>query len=386
MPDDTPSPLSAKTAPKATPAGRRPALRRKLLSIFAALLLAAAICFGLWSWLVGRNYVSTDNAYVGADMAQITPQLDEAVVKVSVGDTDSVKQGDILIELDSADAHIAVAKAEADLAGISAHVAQTIATSRALQAEIPNRQAAVHHAQASQVQARAALEKARIDLRRREELQDSGAVSAEELTAARNSFTAAQAALNQSDADIEQAAAAVITATAQRDANDALIAGHSVEDHPDVLSARSALDRAKLDLSRTVIRAPIDGIVTQRHVQVGQRVKVGDVLMSVVPIGQLYVDANFKESQLAKVRPGQSVELTSDLYGSGVVFHGIVTGFSGGTGAALAIIPAQNATGNWIKVVQRLPVRVSLKPEETKAHPLRIGLSMDAVVDLRSGR
>jgi membrane fusion protein (multidrug efflux system) len=159
-----------------------------------------------------------------------------------------------------------------------------------------------------------------------------------------------------------------------------------VDTNPEVLNAKAKLDQAKLDLERTVLRAPIDGVVSKRSVQVGQRVQSGAQLMTLVPVAKVYVDANFKEVQLSKVRPGQTVELTSDLYGKGVKFHGRVAGFSGGTGAAFALIPAQNASGNWIKVVQRLPVRVELDPKELEAHPLRVGLSMDAVVDVRSGQ
>jgi membrane fusion protein (multidrug efflux system) len=168
-----------------------------------------------------------------------------------------------------------------------------------------------------------------------------------------------------------------------------LVRGVGVADHPETLAARAALEKAKLDLSRTVIRAPIDGIIAQRKAQVGQTVQPGQTLMTVTPIAQAYVDANFKEGQLKHVAVGQPVEVTSDLYGSGIVYHGKVAGMGGGTGSAFAIIPAQNATGNWIKVVQRVPVRVALDPAEMAAHPLRVGLSMTATIDtaaVNSGR
>ncbi|MCF8999848.1 HlyD family efflux transporter periplasmic adaptor subunit, partial [Acinetobacter nectaris] len=168
------------------------------------------------------------------------------------------------------------------------------------------------------------------------------------------------------------------------DANNALIKGLDQETTPDVLAAQAKVDQAQLNLERTVIKAPVDGVVTNRNVQIGQTVAVGSSLMLVVPVNKLYVDANFKENQLADVKPGQAVTLTSDLYGDDVVYHGKVVGFSGGTGAAFALIPAQNATGNWIKVVQRLPVRVALDPNELEKHPLRVGLSMTAKVDLKS--
>ena len=379
MPEDAVNSIAA-------PATGNAAKRKRYLSIFALFLAVVAGGYGLWDWLIGSNYVSTDNAYVGGDMAQITPQVNAAVVKVEASDAQAVKQGDVLVVLDDADARVARDKAAATLAGTIRRVEQTFATSRALASDIATREAAIRHADAALVQAHSAFDKATIDLRRREELQSSGAISAEELTTARNAFAAAQAELNAAAADLDQAKAALQTASAQKDANDALIKGASVDENPDVLAAKSQLDQAELDLARTVLRAPFNGVVAQRHVQVGQRVKVGDTLMAVVPVDQLYVDANFKESQLAKVRPGQSVELVSDLYGGGVTFHGKVAGFNGGTGAAMAIIPAQNATGNWIKVVQRLPTRILLDPAELAKHPLRIGLSMDATVDLRSGR
>jgi membrane fusion protein (multidrug efflux system) len=381
MPDDS---AKLPTVPDAD--AERIAKRKRLLSLFALLLALVALGFGLWDWLIGSHYVSTDNAYVGGDAAQITPQLAAAVVAVRVAETQAVQQGDILVVLDDVDARIAVARAEADLAGTTRRVEQIFATGRALEADIGNRQAALRHAEAGRAQAAAVLEKAQIDLRRRQELQESGAVSGEELTTASNAFSLAKAAADAAAADFEQAKAAVVAATAQRDATLALIAGLDVAHNPDVAAARARLDQAKIDLARTVITAPLAGIVGQRHVQVGQRVKVGDVLMTVVPVAQLYVDANFKENQLAGVRVGQSVTLTSDLYGGRVLFHGKVAGFAGGTGAATAIIPAQNATGNWIKVVQRLPVRVTLDDGELIGHPLRLGLTMDATIDLRSGR
>jgi membrane fusion protein (multidrug efflux system) len=184
---------------------------------------------------------------------------------------------------------------------------------------------------------------------------------------------------------LAEAKAARSAATGSRAANAALVEGTTVDTNPDVTAARAKLDQARLDLARTVIRAPIDGVVTNRQVQVGQRVAAGTPVMTIVPVDTLYVDANFKEGQLARVRVGQPVRLTTDLYGDKVVFHGRVMGFSGGTGSAFALIPAQNATGNWIKVVQRLPVRVALDRRELAQHPLRVGLSTEAEIDV-SGR
>ena len=165
-------------------------------------------------------------------------------------------------------------------------------------------------------------------------------------------------------------------------ANDALVSGSTIETDPAVLAAKAKLENARLDLGRTIIRAPIDGVVTRRQVQVGQRVAQGSPIMSIVPLAQVYVDANFKERQLRQVRIGMPATVIADIYGGDVVYHGKVIGFSGGTGSSLALIPAQNATGNWIKVVQRLPVRIALDPRELAAHPLRVGLSTEVEIDL----
>jgi membrane fusion protein, multidrug efflux system len=219
------------------------------------------------------------------------------------------------------------------------------------------------------------LDRAKTDLDRRQALSASGAVSGDELTNAKNRFAEAQSALAQAQASRAAAVGA-------REANHVLIAGVSLDQNPEVAAARARLDAAQLMLDRTVLKAPVDGIVSKKQVEVGQQVAIGAPLMAVVPASEAYVDANFKEVQLTKVRPGQPVILTSDLYGSGVKFHGRVRGLSGGTGSAFSLIPAQNASGNWIKVVQRLPVRIDLNPKELAEHPLRVGLSMKAAVDI----
>jgi membrane fusion protein (multidrug efflux system) len=223
--------------------------------------------------------------------------------------------------------------------------------------------------------AKADLERARIDLNRRLALSASGAVSGDELTTAKNAFATAQAGLAQAQAGLRAAGGA-------REANKVLISGVSLERNPEVAAARARLDAARLALSRTVIKAPIGGVVSKKQVQVGQQATVGVPLMAIVPTGEAYVDANFKEVQLTKVRIGQPVELVSDLYGGKVKFRGKVVGLSGGTGSAFSLIPAQNASGNWIKVVQRLPVRIQLDRRDLAEHPLRIGLSMKAAIDV----
>jgi len=213
----------------------------------------------------------------------------------------------------------------------------------------------------------------------------TGAVSQEELSTAKDLATASQANLAAAEAGLAQAIANRKAAVGQADANLALLRGTDVARNPEVASSRARLDQARLDLSRTVVTAPVGGVVSKRQVQVGQKVQAGAILMSIVPVQDAYVDANFKEVELRKVKLGQPVELISDLYGDGVKFHGRVIGFSGGTGSAFALIPAQNATGNWIKVVQRLAVRIALDPKELDKRPLRLGLSMKAKIDVSRG-
>ncbi|HEX7886533.1 MAG TPA: HlyD family efflux transporter periplasmic adaptor subunit, partial [Phenylobacterium sp.] len=231
--------------------------------------------------------------------------------------------------------------------------------------------------------ARSDLDRARVDLERRKALALSGAVSGDELTRAQNAFATAQAAVTASKAAQAQAQANRLAAAGSLAANTALTDGTTVDTNPEVAAARARLDQARIDLARTVIRAPIDGVVARRNVQVGQKVAAGAALMQVVPVQEAYVDANFKEGQLRTVRMGQPVELEADLYGGSVKYHGKVVGLSGGTGSSFALIPAQNATGNWIKVVQRLPVRVAIDPAQLRQHPLRLGLSMKATIDTR---
>jgi membrane fusion protein (multidrug efflux system) len=302
-----------------------------------------------------------------------------------VVDTQPVKKGDVLVVIDPADARIEVAQAEAALGQAERRVRQYFATDDTLSGQLAARGADVARARADVAQAQANLEKAKVDFDRREKLKGTGAVSGDELTAAKTALDTAKAAAVAAQAALAQAEASEKAAVGQREANTVLIKDTQVETNPEVLNAQAKLDQAKLDLDRTVLRAPFDGVISKRQVQVGQRAQVGAQFMTVVPVNAAYVDANFKEVQLSKVRPGQPVELSSDLYGKRVKYHGRVAGFSGGTGAAFALIPAQNATGNWIKVVQRLPTRIELDPAELKAHPLRVGLSMDATVDTRAG-
>lgn len=352
--------------------------RRKVLVALAAGKIALAAGAFLF---VDGDTVSTENAYVNADSAQVTPLVSGAVADVAVVNTQVVRKGQILLRLDDSDARLALAKAEADYFKARRQYGQTAATSGSLMAQVGARDADIGQAQAQLAAAQANLTKARIDLDRRAELAESGAVSGEELTVAQNAYSTAKANVALAAAGVSTASASRSAASKSYAANQALIEGTSVDESPEVASARARLEQARLDLARTVVRAPIDGVVTNRQVQVGQRLNAGSAVMTIVPVGSVYVDANFKEGQLTNVRPGQKVELTSDLYGSDVVYHGRVMGFSGGTGSAFSLIPAQNATGNWIKVVQRLPVRIALDPRELARNPLRVGLSMEVEID-----
>lgn len=360
----------------------RSSARKKWLTRLAIAVGVVGVLWGAWYFIVGRNYVSTDNAYVNAEMAQVTPLISGQAVAVKVKDTQTVQQGDVLVVLDPTNANIALAQAEADLAAARRKFQQARATSGALSAQISASGSDIAAAAAQQNSAEADLAKARIDLQRREALSGSGAVSGEEVTTARRAFAAAQAAVAQARATVEQARAGRNAAQGQYAANEALVSGSSVDTDPAVLAAKAKVDAARLDVERTVIRAPIAGVVTHRQIQLGQRVAQGTPIMTIVPVNQLYVDANFKERQLRNVHIGMPAKVVADIYGSDVVYHGRVTGISGGTGSSMALIPAQNATGNWIKVVQRLPVRIELDPKELAAHPLRVGLSTEVEIDL----
>lgn len=353
-----------------------------------ALLAVAVAAAGGGGWVyweqVGSHYVSTDNAYTAVESAQVTSVVAGTIAEVRVQDTQAVKKGDILVVIDPTDARLALAQAEAELGRATRRVKSYEANDASLGAQVTARGEEEKRLAAQLVSAQADFERASIDLKRRKALVASGSVSGDELTQMQNAYASAEASLKAMKAAVAQAHASRDAALGTKQANAALIVGVALDENPEVALARARRDQAAVDLERTVIRSPVDGIVARRQVQLGQRVQPSTPLLTVVPVHEMYVNANFKEVQLKDVRPGQEVELSSDLYGEHVVYHGVVDGFNGGTGAAFALIPAQNATGNWIKVVQRLPVRVSLNPAELQAHPLRVGLSMTARVDLRS--
>jgi membrane fusion protein (multidrug efflux system) len=365
---------TATAAPAANP-------RRRLFVMLAATVFVVGLFTLLWFWITADE-VTTDNAYVDADVALVTPLYGGPVAAAYVSNTDVVKKGQVLVLLDSADAKLALEQAQAQLGQVQRKVRGYYANDAALGGQVSSRDADIARANAQLASAAADFERARVELTRRQALSESGAVSGDELTQSQNAFSTAKAALEGAKAARAQAAAQKTAAIGERSINSALIDGTSLDSNPEVASARAKLAQAELNLARTRITAPIDGVVVKNAVQVGQQVQPGQTLMTVVPIQAVYVNANYKEGQLRNVRLGQPTVLTSDLYGRSVKYHGTVVGIGGGTGAAFSLIPAQNATGNWIKVVQRLPVRIALDPAELQAHPLRVGLSMNADIDV----
>jgi membrane fusion protein (multidrug efflux system) len=334
---------------QAAPSGTR---KRWLAIILGSVLLIAIAYGGYWA-LVLRYEQSTDDAYVAGNVVQITSQVAGTVVKIAADDTQFVTSGTTLVALDPADARIALEQADAKLAKTVRDVRGLFATTAQLKANVD-----VRNAEAA---------RATEDLNRRERLARSGAVSGEELQHARDAVASAKAVLTAAQQELA--------------ANQARIDRTTVASHPDVLAAAAQVHDAYLHLARTDLPAPVSGYVAKRAVQLGQRVAPGAPLMAIVPLDQVWVDANFKESQLATIRVGQPVALNADLYGSKVRYHGTVAGFGAGTGSAFSLLPAQNATGNWIKIVQRVPVRIALDARELAEHPLQIGLSMQVEVD-----
>ena len=333
-------------------AGRR---RRGVLVVLFLVFATLAIGWALWWHLTGRWYESTDNAYVAGHVVQVTPQQAGTVVAIGADDTDRVQAGQVLVKLDATDARVALAQAEA-------HLAQAVREVRTFYA----RNAAL---EALQAQRASELAKAEEDLARRRPLAATGAVSKEDVEHARNAVETARAALAASREDL-------VTNRVRTD-------GTSIAKHPGVAAAAGRVREAFLALQRTEIVAPVAGYVARRTVQVGQRVASGGLLMAVVPLDSVWIDANFKEVQLRDMRIGQPVRLTADLYGNRAEYRGRVAGLAAGTGGAFALLPPQNATGNWIKVVQRLPVRIALEPGQLAAHPLLVGLSMHVDVEIR---
>ncbi|MCL9682489.1 HlyD family efflux transporter periplasmic adaptor subunit [Legionella maioricensis] len=327
--------------------------RQFYLIVMTISFLAIGLLFFLYWVLVARFYEETDNAYVSGNIIPINSQVDGIIIAVKVDDTQFVKAGQPLVQLDPIDSRIAYEQAQANLA-------QTVRTTHQFFLNNSGLQATVNVHETS-------LQQTIQDLQRRTNAIGYGAISKEELTHAQDAFKSAQASLAQSRAALL--------------ANKALTDNADLEHHPNVLAAAAQLRKAYIDYVRTTIRAPVAGEISKRTAQVGQRITVGTLLMAIIPLEQVWVDANFKEKQLRNMRLGQKATLTADVYGSSVEYHGKIMGFAAGTGSAFSLLPAQNATGNWIKVVQRLPVRIQLDPKELQDHPLRIGLSMEVTVD-----
>jgi len=343
--------------------------RRRALTGLAVVVVLAGVGWGIYEWLVASNYESTDNAYVQGNVIQITPQIGGTVMSIGADDTDFVKAGQPLVELDPSDAKVAFEQSEAALASAVRQARTLFVNNASLAAQVTLREADIVRAQSD-------LARAQDDLKRRQALAGNGAVSKEELNHTETAVAAAKSSL-------AAAQASLLAAREQLSSNQSLTDNTTVQQHPSVLAAAAKVREAYLATQRVEMPAPVDGYVAKRTVQLGQRVTAGTAMMSIVPLNQLWVDANFKEVQLRNIRIGQPVKLTADLYGKKVEYDGHVAGLGVGTGAAFALLPAQNATGNWIKVVQRVPVRIALDPEQLKANPLRVGLSMDAEVDVR---
>jgi membrane fusion protein, multidrug efflux system len=341
--------------------------RTRALIAIAIVVAIAAIVYGIYWFVYLSHFQDTDDAYVQGNIVLITPQVAGTVVQVKVHDTDHVDAGDALVALDPADARVALEQAEATLAQTVREVRQVYGNDAASQADILYRQA-------DAARATAELSRVQQDLDRRRTLATRQVISREDLAHAQAEVAAARSAQRAALASVEGS-------RKQLDASRAITDGVDVTEHPKIKAAAAQVHDAMIALQRTQLSAPVAGIVAKRSVQLGQRVQAGAPMMAIVPLDQVWVDANFKEVQLRKMRVGQNVELTADVFGKDVVYRGKVAGLGAGTGAAFALIPAQNATGNWIKVVQRVPVRIALDAAQLRAHPLRLGLSMQVEVD-----
>lgn len=376
-PEPAPTPIDSTTQ---IPAKSK---RKKNLLLFTLIVLAIA-AVTLWLYFTQWRYqVSTEDAYVSGNQVQINAQISGTVTAIGVNDTDMVKAGQTLVALDQADNGLALETAKAQLrTAIRQYKTQT-ATIQQADVNISQAQTAMNEVQSQIESAKIALLAAQSDYQRRAALMVSQAVSQEEVQHAADTVKKAQAQLDAAVAKQATARSAVVTAEAQRNVTIANLGKNDVLSQPAVQTAMANIQTAWLNLNRTQIVAPIDGQIAKRGVQLGQKISAGTPLMVIVPLHGLWVDANFKESQIKDIHLGQAVNLTSDIYGKEVIYHGKVIGLSAGTGSAFSVLPAQNATGNWIKVTQRLPVRIALDSKELQQHPLRVGLSMHAELDSR---
>ena len=342
--------------------------RKTALMTIGGVVAIVGLVYGVY-WIINNGkHETTDNAYVSGNIVQITPQIAGTVAAINAQDTDFVRAGQVLVRLDGADAQVALDQARAQLAQTVREVRNLYANNDTFEANVSLREADISRTKNE-------LTRAKEDLARRQSVAGIGAVSSEELEHAKANLITAQSAH-------DAAVAGVLAAQEQLASNKTLTSGVRVEHHPNVMRAAAKFREAYINFQRTNLISPVTGYVARRTVQLGQRIQAGTPLMAVIPMDQLWVDANFKEVQLRKMRIGQPVELVADMYGKNTPFHGTIEGLGVGTGAAFALLPAQNATGNWIKVVQRVPVRVKLDPKELAEHPLRIGLSMEADAEI----
>ena len=329
--------------------------RRFWFIILGAIVLVAAMAYGLYWLLYSRYFEGTDDAYVAGNVVTITSKENATVLALHVDNTQTVKQGQLLIEMDPAIPTVNLQAAQANLARVVRTVKSQFSKSDSGAAQLN--------------QAKVALAQAQGDYQRRLKAFGTQSVSGEELAHARDAVAAAQAAVTSAQGGLAQ--------------SNAPIEGTDIAHNPDVLAAEAQLRTAAIAFGHMRLIAPLDGVIAQRTVQAGQQVAAGTPLMAVVPLSNVWIDANFKEVQLARMRVGQPVSVKADIYGGGVVYHGHIEGLGAGSGSAFALLPPQNASGNWIKIVQRVPVRIALDPQELADHPLRVGLSVAVEADVR---
>ncbi len=361
--------------------------RRNILLLIGGSVLAVLLAVFIWWFFIGQWRTSTDDAYVGGNIVSVMPQTGGTVITIYGDTTQAVTEGQLLVQLDDSDAHLQLDAAEAALAAAVREVRGLYATSHGNLPLLAQRRADLARAQAELASSDAALAQAESEYNRRVELSRQNFVSPENVQIALTARNASRAQHDAAANAVKASSAAIAQTMDQASVSRARVDNTSLENHPNVRSAAVHVREAALALARTRVLAPVSGQVARRSVQIGERVASGAALMAIVPLDKVWLDANFKETELRDVRIGQPAELTSDFYGSPVVFHGKVLGLVPGTGSAFSLLPAQNATGNWVKIVQRLPVRIALDAKELQAHPLRIGLSMNATIDThdRSG-
>ncbi len=364
-----------------------PVKRRRILALIAGAVAAALLVVFAWWYFIGQWRTSTDDAYVGGDIVPVVPLTDGTVIAI-YGDTmQAVTEGQLLVQMDDSDARLQLDAAEAALAAAVREVRGLYATSHGSLPLLAQRRADLARTQAELASSDATLAQAEAEYKRRVALAEQNFVSPENVQIAQTVRDAARAQRDAAASMVKATSAAIAQTMDQATVSRALVDNTSLENHPNVRGAAVKVRQAALVLARTRVLAPASGQVAKRSVQIGERVTPGTALMAIVPLDRVWLDANFKETELADVRIGQPARLISDFYSGSVVLHGRVLGLAPGTGSAFALLPAQNATGNWVKIVQRLPVRIALDAKELQEHPLRVGLTMDATIDThdRSG-